>query len=210
MLLTECLSFRALWRGWEGITRQHDVGEFWQHLVHALQLDAFAGQWQARLTLPYQVQDSGALDCPIMLALSNSTFQGLINDWRNQFAVHGLQHSGGAVCFCLRRYTASRRKNMCRLAITPGSRVSLPHFQAPSESTEVESQAYHVAFVILHLGEEITSGHYQAALSVPNLDHDPPTWSFWLCDDKRSPRPASPKDLRILAHNAYLVGLIRS
>eukprot|EP00439_Symbiodinium_sp_Y106_P002795 s6041_g1.t1 len=32
VLLTDCMSFRALWRGWEGITRQHDVGEFWQHL----------------------------------------------------------------------------------------------------------------------------------------------------------------------------------
>ena len=149
---------------------------------------------QALLTLPYQVQDSGTLDCPIMLPLSNSTFQGLINDWRNQYAVHGLQYSGGVVCFCLRRYTENRRKNMCRIAITPGSRVNLPHFQAPTESTEVESQAYHAAFVILHLGEVITSGHYQAALSVPCLDHDPPTWSFWLCDDKRSPRPASPKD----------------
>ena len=169
VLITECMSFRALWRGWTGITRQHDVGEFWQHLVNSLQLDAFAGQWQALLTLPYQVQDSGTLDCPIMLPLSNSTFQGLINDWHNQYAVHGLQHSGGVVCFCLRRYTENRRKNMCRIAITPGSRVNLPHFQAPTESTEVESQAYHAAFVILHLGEVITSGHYQAALSVDPL-----------------------------------------
>ena len=77
VLLTDCMSFRALWRGWEGITRQHDVGEFWQHLVNNLQLDAFAGQWQARLTLPYQVQDSGTPDCPIMLPLSNSTFRVL-------------------------------------------------------------------------------------------------------------------------------------
>ena len=160
--------------------------------MNNLQLDAFAGQWQARLTLPYQVQDSGALDCPIMLPLSNSTFQGLINDWRNQYASSSQSH-----------------KNMSRIAITPGSRVNLPHFQTPAESTEVDSQAYHVAFVIVHLGEVIASGHYQAALSVPCLDNDPPTWSFWLCDDKRSPRPASPKDLRV-AHNAYLVGLIRS
>ena len=115
-----------------------------------------------------------------------------MNDWRNQYAVHGLLNCGGVVCFCLRRYTANRNKNMSRIAIMPGSRVNLPHFQAPAESTEVDSQAYHVAFVILHLGEVITSGHYQAALSVPCLDNDPPTWSFWLCDDKHSPRPASP------------------
>ena len=71
---------------------------------------------------------------------------------------------------------------------------------------------------VLRLGEEqcaleqrrlgrptVTSGHYQTLLGMP-ADND---WTLYVCDDNRKPRKANNKDLALVDHNAYLVGLLR-
>ena len=66
VLLTDCWALRSVSRTWPELTRQHDVGEFWQHLVVTWRLDAFAGQWQARVLNPFTIGVPwiGPLPCP--------------------------------------------------------------------------------------------------------------------------------------------------
>ena len=49
LCVVECMAFRELFRQWPESTRQHDAGEFWQHLR------------QARLSNPFSIVDSGTL-----------------------------------------------------------------------------------------------------------------------------------------------------
>ena len=210
VLLTDCLALHPVFRTWPELSRQHDVGEFWQHLVASWRLDAFAGRWQACTDFPFRIVDQGSLDCPITLHLHGHTLQGLISNWRNQASVYGIAASSGAICFQLCRFQRDGAKDMKPIAIPPGLRVSLPHFNAPTESIEVASQDYRVGFVIYHQGPTILCGHYQAALSYPDTAQDPVTWQYMICNDKKAPRPASSRDLKLIERNSYLVGLLRS
>ena len=77
---------------------------------------------------------------------------------------------------------------------------------ASAEGTAIRHEAFRVAFVIFHLGLEVTSGHYQAALSVPDTTG---SWQFVVCNDNRAPKPSTGKDLRDIGANSYLIGLVR-
>ena len=68
-----------------------------------------------------------------------------------------------------------------------------------------------VLFAICHLGNSLRSGHYITALSVPgNLLGRSAEWKWMICDDSREPQPASARDLETIAHNACVIGLVRS
>ena len=96
------------------------------------------------------------------------------------------------------------------MLLEPGGSVNLPRFCTADASTEVQHVTYQVGFVVFHTGEPCSSGHYQAALSMPQPDTDPVSWSFMICNAKKTPKPATARDLKILKENAYLVGLVRS
>ena len=68
---------------------------------------------------------------------------------------------------------------------------------------------FRVAFQIFHLGDRVDSGHYQCAISVPNSTMQSEQY-YYICNDNKTPRKASPKDLQTVAANSYLIGLIRS
>ena len=210
VLLTDCLAFHELFRTWPDLTSQHDAGEFWQHLAVTLQLDALAGSWQARLTNPCSVVDQSPLHAPILLTPHTAGLQTMINNWRNQHAIHAVSGACQVACLQLCRYRADRAKNQEPIHIPPGLRVSLPHFCDPGMGTDVQSVDYRVGFVIFHVGATVQSGHYQAVLSVPDTHADPPTWTYHICDDRRPPRPANRRDLSLISRNSYLVGLLRS
>ena len=54
-------------------------------------------------------------------------------------------------------------------------------------------QPFRVLFVIYHLGNTLTSGHYKAALSTPPSLTGTSQWKFLVCDDNRTPQRASAK-----------------
>ena len=199
-----------MFRTWPELNRQHDVGEFWQHLVVAWRLDAFAGQWQARVLNPFTIVDRGTLDRPITLPITRPSLQGMLNDWRNQHSIHGIAYSQGVVCVLVERFKADRAKDMQPVYISPGLRVSLPHFCAPDSGIDVLSVDYQVGFVIFHQGPTIHSGHFQVALSYPDTTKAPVEWKFYVCNDRRCPRPATSRDQKLMDKNSYLVGLVRS
>ena len=66
----------------------------------------------------------------------------------------------------------------------PGDHITLPIFEREG-TTHASEDTFRLSWVIYHLGETTTSGHYQVALSVPNaLTH---TWELHICDDDRVP-----------------------
>ena len=201
ILLTDCWALRSVFRTWPELNRQHDVGEFWQHLVVTWRLDAFAGQWQARVLNPFTIVDRGTLDRPITLPITRHSLQGMLNDWRNQHSIHGIAYSQGVVCVLVERFKADRAKDMQPVSIPPGLRVSLPHFCAPDSGIDVLSVDYHVGFVIFHQGPTIHSGHFQVALSYPDTTKAPVEWKFYVCNDRRCPRPATSRDQKLIDKN---------
>ena len=135
----------------------------------------------------------------------------MIDVWHQQFAVHGLKDSVTALCVQLARYSRDGRKNQCSIDIQPGASVCMPVFCA-SEDVGIDTRriAYRVVFIVFHLGLTAHSGHYQTAICVPTAgERGECTWGFQICNDNRLPRLASPRDLKTVATNSYLIGLLR-
>ena len=208
--LPSCMVFQPLFSCWQHVHQQHDAGEFWLHLVNVARSPAFDGFWEARLTNPPSLVDSGTLFHPLILQ-PGSSLQSMIDDWHQQFAVHGLKESVSALCVQLARYSRDGQKNQCCIDIQPGASVGMPVFCASGDvGVDTRRIAYRVVFIVFHLGLTVHSGHYQTALCVPTAgDSGESAWGFKICNDNRQPRAASPRDLRTLAANSYLIGLLR-
>ena len=208
--LPSCMVFQPLFSCWQHVHQQHDAGEFWLHLVNVARSPAFDGFWQARLTNPPSLVDSGTLFHPLILQ-PGSSLQSMIDDWHQQFAVHGLKESVSALCVQFARYSRDGQKNQCCIDIQPGASVGMPVFCASGDvGVDTRRIAYRVVFIVFHLGLTVHSGHYQTALCVPTArDSGESAWGFKICNDNRQPRAASPRDLRTLAANSYLIGLLR-
>ena len=99
-----CLSLRSVLAGWDNPRVQHDAGEYFRFLLAQLQLPAFIGQWQARLTLPFTIVDEGQLTTPVILHPESGTLADLVARWHAQYAVHALVHHGGVLLLRIVRY----------------------------------------------------------------------------------------------------------
>ena len=205
LMLPRCMALHALFRGWRQLHNQHDAGEFLQRFLAVAQPDACVGGWEARLTNPHRVRDSGDLGIPLFLHLPGESLQALVDSWQHQFATHALTHHGGCIFLQICRYSAHDSKNMQRVVIRPGATVTLPVFtDAGNACTRLEQ--FRVVAAVFHQGQSTTSGHYQAIVGKPEAEQ----WVPYICDDNRKPRKAQRRDLDIVDHNAYLVGLLRS
>ena len=178
LYLPECMSWRFIFAQWPRLSRQHDAGEFYRHLLQRSMPAAYKGHWESRLSLPFQVSDSGELLSPILLHLAGSTLASIIRHWRDQYAITALVKHSGLVTLQLCRYRDDASKDSSPITLTPGARITLPVFVSDA-CTDTREETFLLAWVVFHLGEETTSGHYQAALSVPNKG----MWDFYICDD---------------------------
>ncbi|CAE7346734.1 unnamed protein product [Symbiodinium sp. CCMP2592] len=205
LYLPDSLQWRFLFAQWHNIRQQHDVGEFYQHVVRRTTPLAYFGRWESRLTLPFQITDSGELVSPVLLHLAGANLITLIRHWRDQYAVSALVQHSGLVVLQLCRYSEDAGKNRSPIPLLPGARLTLPIFEGEG-GTDTREETFIIAWVIFHLGEVPTSGHYQAALSVPNKQR----WEFYICNDNASPRKAKKEDHDTIAANGYLIGLLRA
>ena len=176
------------------------------------------GEWAARLTNPHVVTDSGPLLAPLPIEVQGTTLQDAIDRWSMQHSIHALTRHSGIVLLQLKRYyfhAGSAVKNREPVLIEPGRLVTLPVFRYDSW-TEVEQQQFRVICVIFHLGDSVSSGHYQTALSYcaqsvslgTAADVSCAPWEYRICDDRRRPRRAKAADNQCINHNAYLIGLM--
>ncbi|CAE7783358.1 unnamed protein product [Symbiodinium sp. CCMP2592] len=203
--LPDCLSLRRLFAGWMRLHQQHDAGEFLAHCLHTAQAEAWEGGWQARLENPDNITDSGTLLQAIPLHLPGANPQALVDKWHGQFSRHALTHHSGLVFLQLCRYTEGADKDKSVLRVRPGDSIVLPIFTQAVGLT-ARHETFQVAVIIYHLGETSTSGHYLTLLGVRQSDR----WDYYVSDDNRPPRKAKSRDLQLVDHNAYLIGLMRS
>ena len=205
--LPDSMQWRQVLARWPNPLQQHDAGEFIRHLLDEVQPAAYQGCWQARVSNPHQVVDEGRLTTPILLHPTAGTLATLIGAWSSQYAVHAIAAHTGVILVRVVRfsYDGVARKNRCHIPIEPGESVAVPIFDS-AEGTAIRHEAFRVAFVIFHLGLEVNSGHYQAALGVPA---DSGQWQFVVCNDNRTPKPPSRKDLKDIGTDSYLIGLVR-
>ena len=206
------LLWRRLLSQWPNPLQQHDAGEFLRHVLTLLQPGAYQGSWQARLGNPAHTVDSGPLTMPVLLHIAGPTLPDLFAHWHMQYAVHALQaHKGILICRIVRFDFNNRgaAKNMSPVHIRPGESIAVPVFEGPA-GVSVQHEAFQVAFQIFHVGPHVHTGHYQCALSVPQTHGSQTRWHMQICDDNHTPRRAKPSDLQTIAHNVYLVGLVRS
>ena len=202
--LPNCLAFRMIFSSWQRLHTQHDAGEFLLHLLAIAKPGACQWRWEARLTNPYRVHDSGDPGCPLLLTLPGESLQGLLDAWHNQYAVHALTQHTGCLFLQICRYSSHTAKNQQHLAVRPGAVVALPVFTEDGDAC-TRLEPFRVIAVVFHLGPTVTSGHYQTLLGMPTAND----WTLYVCDDNRKPRKANTKDLALVDHNAYLVGLLR-
>ena len=59
--------FRSVFGRWRHVNRQHDAGEFWQHLICAASPSVMGGTWEARLDNPPTVVEQAPLFAPVVL-----------------------------------------------------------------------------------------------------------------------------------------------
>ena len=198
LTLPNCMMLQPLFRGWPNLHQQHDAGEFLQRVLAVAQPGACAGGWEARLTDPASVHDSGDLGIPLFLHLPGETLQALVDSWHAQFATHALTYHGGCLFLQICRYSAGANKNMQYTVAMP---VFTDHGNA---CTRLEQ--FRVVAAVFHQGQQTTNGHYQALLGRLEAGR----WISYVCNDNSKPRRANARDLAIVDRNAYLVGLLRS
>ena len=92
--LPSCLPWRPLLRGWRALSSQHDVCEFMAHLLSIAEPSAYEGLWQSRLTNPFLVTAAGPLAAPILLPITGSSLQALVDSWSQQ-----ASHTGSYPAF---------------------------------------------------------------------------------------------------------------
>ena len=201
ILRSNKVALRGLFRTWAALHQQHDAGEFLHHCLEYARTEAWLGGWQARLSHPESVVDSGDLYQAILLHMRGSSLQALIDAWCSQYAVHALLLHSGMIFFQVGRYTANADKNRAVLRIRPGDSVAVPIFAEPS-GTCTRHETFRVVVIVYHLGDRVTSGHYLALLGRPKGSG----WECVVCDDNRSPRRAKKADLDLVD---YLLGLVR-
>ena len=209
--LVDSIAWRGLLQSWPQPLQQHDAGEFINHVLTLIQPRAYLGSWEARLSHPHRVVDSGLLRTPALLHPNGATLPELIASWHMQYSVHALHSHSGLLLFRLVRYSYEHNrahKNQHPVYVKPGETVAVPVFEH-AEGLSVRHEAFRVAFQIFHLGDRVDSGHYQCAISVPNSTMQSEHY-YYICNDNKTPRKASPKDLQTVAANSYLIGLIRS
>ena len=173
-------------RNWGEAHRQHDVCEFFAHIMHTSDCGLFAGLWKAftpTMAGHTHLLDEGPCTQPIILHLPQATrastpprIQRLVDEWhRCVDRIHGLYQAPAVILFQLHRFTRQRNriyKNHAKVLLDDFIRV--PVLQATGSATHTAT--YKLCAFIEHHGNTPLTGHYTA-----NLVQD----GLWCCDDDR-------------------------
>ena len=203
--LPDCFALRGLFSTWAMLHQQHDAGEFLHHSLEFAQAEAWHGHWEARLSNPAVVHDTGTLHQAILLHMRGASLQELLDAWSSQFAVHAIAQHHGLIFLQLGRYANHHAKIRDTLRVRPGDSVAVPIF-AEHSCTSLRHETFTVVALVYHLGETVTSGHYLALLGLPRATG----WDYLVCDDNKTPRKARAVDLDLVDSNCYLLGLMRT
>ena len=198
---------------WPNISSQQDVAEFALFVLSWSQPAAYLVSWSAKRIGADDdagrtvVTDSGCGFSPLIMDICRGGLQDCFDSWQSQSSMHGLRRETDFLLVQLRRY-AQRGGRVFKtgspISILPGESVWVPCWD---EGTDMRYVEYHARALIFHLGANLLTGHYRAALSFgarTGLPH------WYLTDDGIHPAMATSEDLQMLAKNVYIVGLVRA
>ena len=155
----------TLMQEWESPHRQHDAAEFVQYLHRRMLHPAPDFYWQARTTDDRRIHVEEAGCSPVIcLPLSSDSLldvQSLLNAWHTQAGIRALNGRTELVVMQLARYRddCSKREDF----IEHQSRVAVPVF-VDLHTTHTNLLYFRLQAICIHLGTQVTSGHYQAIL----------------------------------------------
>ena len=134
----------------------------------------------------------------------------MVDQWHTQYAIHALAYHSGLVMLQLCRYTQEGTvgKDCAPLRIRSGQVIQVPVFSS-DVGTAVRVESFVVGAIIMHLGPQVTQGHYQAYIGKPPPQPTDQPWLEYLCDDNKPPKKATAKDRRQMQASSDLVVLSR-
>ena len=151
---------------------QNDAAEFMSHMLLRLRLPSFTGRWEARKVEAGRelLRDEGLLHHPIALDIQGQTsLADCIQAWHLQSTTHALApvlHVEVLGLQLLRFNTRgvrvkdrrSVRKDLRPIAGLLGD-IQVPQF-CNSVNLDTRTCEFQVAAIILHRGDNVSSGHY--------------------------------------------------
>ena len=198
-----------LMQGWSHGGQQHDICEFFSHLLCRMQTSPFQGTWSARYVEAGRtyIHDYGECSGSHLLTLDVPTdgqwnLQDQVNAWMGQAFTHALKSAPQWLAIRLNRFhrpTASGAIRKVRTALSWCTAVTFPVFV--DTTLEVYRTTYAVRAFAVHLGASPTSGHYRALL------YDDISGELHYCDDHV--KPVLLHDFHTVSSDIYVVVLSR-
>ena len=213
VLLRDMLTFQALLRSWRAPTRQHDIAEFYQHIVNTGDMNIAQFQWQAREQRGESVHilDRGDQGTPFHVDISFSrlvpgqphTVQDCLdNHFRGQAALIALCSVAPFICTQLQRFIGAAHIQKDQRPIEwIGTELRVPVWQA-RDTLGTYDVVYILAAIVIHRGDTPYSGHYQACLLQDQR--------LFITDDGVAARPLRQTERTDVNKNSYLLPCVRS
>ena len=173
-------SWRPLLRNWAQLHRQHDAGEFLEHILGICQPQVLQGRWESRIVSVEEGTESRGHQVTqraITLDLPNpdepTTLQNLINHWHNgDTYLQACTHLPRIIVLRISRFRAGPMGETVKLhtRVAIPMEVNIPAFTHRTLGAECSLHSYAVVACILHCGATANAGHY----TVRYLNHMSP------------------------------------
>ena len=205
-------SWRSLLTAWRSnLQQQQDAAEFLHFLMEHAKPAAYEGEWQGRYTIRNLtfVSDRGHCFQPIALEIHRDGLQASIQAWHQQHYTHALRQAPQLLYLMIKRYTqhfTGPSKNTTFMDYQVGATLWFPVFSS-ARGLEVIWRGYSILGMIVHTGNSVRSGHYQAFLSGYRRYPTAHRWVTLLADDGRPVKDATEHQLQHSKCNNYIIGL---
>ena len=200
---------QAVMRLWIDPNRQHDVAEFFSHLVRHSRMPFGHEYWQAReIRGPVlYVLDEGSLCTPIPLHIpalpvdgQALTFQDCVEQFfRGQARLCALASAAPLLCFQLKRYVFDVNTGVTHKCTAPvwfiETMLQVPVWQ-DADTLRVRQVPYQISAIAFHEGLTPNAGHYRTCLL--HQGH------YYVTDDEVGATRAAPQMLETVQANSYL------
>ena len=199
-----------MWSGWQRPTRQHDAVEFLQHLCQKTGCTALQGGWEARMYREgaYEIVDE-QFTCPHIRLPMHRPFQiqEATQQWHSQEAAHEFTQPPRLLILQVSRFLRTDRGiRKTRQTFQLLRRINIPTFTDHAGSTE--QTTYILRGGVLHVGQVVTAGHYQAFYFAGD------DWDIWqthmIHDDGQTAQIGNDAARQAIQTNCYLLAYTRA
>ncbi|CAE7801270.1 Pol [Symbiodinium sp. CCMP2592] len=205
--------WRAIMKGWQRPTAQHDAAEFLQHLVGQCPslADVIGLTWASVEGDSSEEHRDGGCFAPLLLhppadsaqlERAGTTVQQLVDLWHRQDCIHAALTGPPNLVLQANRFVydaqsgVSQKQHYC---IGLDRSIRLPVYAQGGDFGHV---IYDLCAVAYHLGESTVCGHYKTLVLLNN--------DSYIADDNQAAQRANTADLEECGKNAYLFFYTRS